>query len=206
MSLRVSPEAGHAYNSNQLSHTPHARLLLNFFPALVAAMLLMFLVACSQMRVRTEYNPSIDFANYHTYTWLKVSAGNSLWADRIRDDVNRQLQKRGWREVPSGGQATINAFGSTRQQPTLETFYNGFGPGWGGWFWGWGGLGWGYETTQVVNIPIGTLIVDMFNTADKHLIWRGNAEDVLSGNPERNAHKLDRAIKKMFDNFPWHHK
>jgi hypothetical protein len=30
--------------------------------------------------VKTDYSHSVDFGNYHTYSWLKVDAGNPLWA------------------------------------------------------------------------------------------------------------------------------
>jgi hypothetical protein len=158
---------------------------------------------CSTLRVRTDYSHSADFAAYRTYSWLRVNAGSSLWADRIRRDVNEQLAAKGWTEVPSGGQAEVAAFGATKDQPTLETFYSSFGPGYGGWYWGgWWGPTEGYATTQVVNTPIGSLVVDVFNNNNKHLIWRGVATQVLSGSPEKNSAKLEHAVSKMFRNFP----
>ena len=110
---------------------------------------------------------------------MKVSAGNDLWAQRIRRDVNAELAAKGWTEGPSGAQAQVTAFGSTREQPTLETFYDTFGPGFGGWYWGglWGpGFESGYSTTEVVNTPIGSLVLDVFDSHSKHLIWRGVAQ------------------------------
>lgn len=173
-----------------------SKALLGTLPAA----LIVFSAACSTLRVRTDYSHSTDFASYKTYSWLRVRAGNSLWADRIRRDVDQQLAAKGWTLVSSGGQASVTAFGSTRQQPTLETFYSGFGPGFGGWYWrGWDG---GYATTQVVYTPIGTLVVDIFNNNTKHLIWRGVAQQALSGKPEKNEVKLSNAVAKMFQKFP----
>jgi len=37
---------------------------------------------------------------------------------------------------------------------------------------------------------IGTLVVDLFDTPSKKLIWRGQASDVLSDKPEKNDKKL----------------
>ncbi len=167
--------------------------------------LIALLAGCSTLHVRTDYSHSTDFSKYHTYSWLRVSAGNSLWADRIRRDVNADMAARGWVEVPSGGQTEVTAFGATREQPTLETFYSGFGPGFGGWYWGglWGpGFTSGYATTEVVNTPIGSLVVDVFDSHSKHLIWRGVAQQALSGSPEKNERKLARAVNKMFRSFP----
>jgi len=57
--------------------------------------------------------------------------------DRIKSAVNAALAAKGWTEVPSGGNAALVAVETTRNQQTLDTFYNGFG---GGWRWG-GGFG-----------------------------------------------------------------
>ncbi len=72
--------------------------------------------------LRTDYDHSVSFANYHTYSWMNVHARNSLWSDRIKRDVNNALASKGWVEVPSGGDASVSAFGTTREQPTLDTF------------------------------------------------------------------------------------
>ena len=57
-------------------------------------------------------------------------------------------------------------------------------------------------TTTVENIPIGTLVVDMFDTPTKKLIWRGTATDALSDKPEKNEKKLEKAVEEMFKHFP----
>jgi hypothetical protein len=42
----------------------------------------------------------------------------------------------------------------------------------------------------------------MFDANTKHLIWRGTATDTLSGKPDKNTGKLDKAVEKMFSHFP----
>ncbi len=166
---------------------------------------IVFLAACAGAHITTDYNHSANFAQIHTYSWLKVQASNQLWDNRIRRDVDQQLKEKGWTEVPSGGQAAIAAFGATHEQKSLQTFYDGFGPGYGGWYWGgWGmgGMDMGYSTTQPVYTPVGTLVVDIFNDNSKHLIWRGIARQVISGNPQENRPKLEQAVTKLFRNFP----
>jgi hypothetical protein len=147
--------------------------------------------------VNTDYDHHVDFARYHTYSWIGVRAGNSLWQDRITAAVDSSLQAKGWQRVPSGGDAAVSAFGRTTEQDSLETFYNGF-PGWG---WrGWGGMG--SSTTEVIPQAMGNLTVDIFDAAGKHLIWRGTATEALSGKPEKNEKKLEHAISEMFKHFP----
>jgi hypothetical protein len=76
-------------------------------------------------------------ATYKTYSWLIVQAGDSLWNDRLKQDVDAQLAAKGWTKTESGGDAMVSAFRSTENEQTLQTFYDGFG---GGWRWrGFGG-------------------------------------------------------------------
>jgi hypothetical protein len=147
--------------------------------------------------VQTDYDHKADFGKYHTYSWLGAKASNSLWEDRIRGAVDSSLAAKGWTKVASGGEASVAAVGTTANEPTYNTFYNGF-PGWG---WrGWGGMD--TATTTVDYNKVGTLVVDVFDSGTKKLLWRGVAQDTLSSKPEKNDKKLDDAVNKMFDKFP----
>jgi hypothetical protein len=149
--------------------------------------------------VRTDYDHSVDFSHYHTYSWIGVKAGNSLWQDRIMHAVDSQLAAKGWSRVPSNGSAAVSAFGKVRKEDTLQTFYDGF-PGWG---WrGWGGMG--TATTTVIPERVGTLTVDIFDGHSRHLIWRGMAQHTLSSKAEKNTEKLDHSVQEMFEHFPPH--
>ena len=169
-----------------------------FVPPIVVALLGISVVLFAG--VKTDYLHTTDFSKYHTYSWIKVHAANQLWEERIQNDVNRTLQAKGWQMVSSGGDAGVSAFGSTQEQPTMNTFYDGLGGGWG---WrGFGGGGFGEATTTTTETPIGTLVVDIFDTQSKGLIWRAVATDTLSGDPEKNAKKLEKTVDQMFKNFP----
>jgi len=147
--------------------------------------------------VVTDYDHSVDFQRYKTYSWLKIHASDSLWEGRIRHAVDSELAAKGWTVAPDG-QASVAAFGSTHTQPMLNTFYDGFG---GGWRWhGFGGLG--MATTTVEKVPIGSLVLDIFDSETKKLIWRGRASEVLSEKPEKDEKKLEKTVAEMFKHFP----
>jgi hypothetical protein len=42
-------------------------------------------------------------------------------------------------------------------------------------------------------------------TMAKKLLWRGNASDDLTGNPEKNSEKLSKDVASMFKHFPPSH-
>jgi hypothetical protein len=158
---------------------------------------LVLVLACVAwaVKVTTDYDHRADFSRYRTYSWLKVEAGNSLWADRIQGAIDAQLAAKGLTRVASGGDLTVAAIGSTREQQTLRTFYDGFP----GWYW----TGWDGMATSTVDITkVGTLVADMFDSNTKKLVWRGVAEDTLSSKPDKNDKKLEHAVEEMFDHFP----
>jgi hypothetical protein len=107
------------------------------------------------------------------------------------------LAAKGWTKVASGGDAALSAIGRVNERDTIQTFYDGF-PGWG---WrGWAGMG--TATTYAIPEEVGTLTVDCFDGQGKQLIWRAQATETLSSKPDKNEHKLDEAVQKMFKDFP----
>ena len=146
--------------------------------------------------VTTDYDHAIDFSEYHTYTWLKIQAPDSIWEDRIRRAVDAELAAKGWTQDPAA-RASVAAFGSTYTQPHMETFYTGFGGGWR-----WRGFGDGFATTTVEKTPVGMLVVDIFDSGSKKLLWRGRASDVLAEKPDKDEKKMEKAVTEMFKRFP----
>jgi hypothetical protein len=151
---------------------------------------------------KTDYDRNADFSRYKTYSWNNVHTQDALWVDRIKAAVNSALAAKGWTEVASGGDVSIMAMEMTKHHQTLNTYYDNFGGGWG-WRWG-GGLGddFGTSTTTEQTYTVGTLVVDLFDTNTKKLIWRGSASDTLSDKSDNNIKKLNADVKKMFEHFP----
>ena len=155
-------------------------------------------------QVKTDYDRDADFNQYNTYSWQKVQTQNPLWVDRIKAAVNSALEGKGWMQVESGGDISIVAMEMTRSHQTLNTYYDNFGGGWG-WRGGYGGGfgdGFGDSTTTESTYRVGTLVVDLFDSTTKKLIWRGSASDTLSDKSDKNIKNLDKGVEKMFDRFP----
>ena len=148
-------------------------------------------------KVTTDYNKSANFASYKTFMWIKEpKTSDPLQRQRVIEDVNSALASRGLQLVTSDADLCIAAHAATKQERTLDTFYNGFGGGWR-----WGG-GFGSATTMVNTYEVGTLVVDVFDARTKEALWRGTSSKTLSGNPQKNADNLNKAVVKMFKNFP----
>jgi len=145
--------------------------------------------------VKTDYDRNANFSQYKTYSWEKVKTQDALLVDRVKAAVNAALAAKGWTQIDAGGDVSIMAMETTQNQQTLNTFYDGFG---GGWRWG----GFGDATTTTETYKVGTLVVDLFDTKAKNLIWRGSSSDTLSSNSDKNIKNLDKGVQKMFAHFP----
>src|SRR5260370_1471614 len=67
--------------------------------------------------IKTDYDHHANFSQYKTYSWAKVETASPLWDDRVKEAVDKELAKKGWTEVPSGGDVSILAGVSTSSQP-----------------------------------------------------------------------------------------
>jgi hypothetical protein len=159
------------------------------------AIFIFLTTAAFAQQVKTDYDRSINFSQYKTYSWEKVKTQDPLWVDRIKSAVDADLTAKGWTQVPADGSISLVAIEATKNEKTLNTFYNGFG---GGWRWG----GFGNATTTTDTYQVGTLVLDMFDTQTKKLVWRGSASDTLSNKTDKNIKNLDKGVQKMLKHFP----
>ena len=69
---------------------------------------------------------------------------------------------------------------------------------WGG---GWGG---GTTSTQVRDILVGTLVIDMADAGKKQVVWRGMGvkEVDTTAKPEKRDKSINKAVEKIFKNYP----
>jgi hypothetical protein len=159
---------------------------------------LIMLGAAFAQNVKTDFDHQANFSQYKTYSWQEIKPGNSLWDARIKSAVDAQLSAKGWTQVDNGGDVAVVAIKTTQTEKTLQTFYDGFGGGWG---WrGFGGMG--QATTTEQDYKEGTLVIDLYDAKTKQLIWRGSAEDTLSNKAAKNEKNLDKGVAKMFKEFP----
>jgi hypothetical protein len=172
------------------------KILQRVFVAL-ALVVVFFSIPAMAQQVETDYDHSVNFDQYHTYSWGHVHSTDPFFEQRIREAVDRKLQEKGWQVAPAGGDVTLTAVAIKKNQPEYTTFYDGLGGGWR-----WHGWGEGMATTTVDKIPIGTLVIDVYDTSTKHLVWRGLAHDQLSDKPDKDTKKLEKAVDKLFDKFP----
>lgn len=165
------------------------------------SLLLSVLLALSAMAagqgVKTDRAPGYDFSNLHSFAVkIGTSWGNPIAEERVQNAVAQMLVSKGWTQAPEeSAQALVVVHGATQQRQSLDTMYSG----WGGW--GWAG-GMGTATTTTTTYTVGTLVVDIFDVKLKKLVFRGVAQGELATKTEKNEKKLNKALDKIFKDFP----
>ncbi len=123
---------------------------------------------------------------------------DQLISQDIKRAADEQLAQKGLTRVEKNGNLQIAYHAAIREEKSIDL--NGMG--WGGR--GYGGWGDGSVSGQTSTIPIGTLVIDVYDPAIKQLIWRGQASKTidLKKDPDKNYKNLQKAMTKLFKNYP----
>jgi hypothetical protein len=145
-------------------------------------------------QVSVNYNHSQSFAGYHTYAWASNNANqiqNSILAQVAQQDIDTALQGKGLQKVPESKNPDLILVvsGGMRQ----ETSYSA---------WGMRGIGGGMGGITPQQNVEATLIVDLHDAKTQSLVWRGIGQDTLSNNGNKNQQIVQKAIQKMFNQWP----
>ena len=173
--------------------------------ASLAALLLMPAVAMAQ-KVTYDFDKSADFGAFKTYAMKDgTPVGQQLIDDRIVAAIDSQLAAKGLTKASGDPDVVVVYHVAFDKQKDISTFSSGYGGGYGPYGYGWGG-GWGGTTTstQVRDILIGTLVIDMADAKKKQVVWRGMGvkEVDTTAKPEKRDKSINNAVTKIFKNYP----
>ena len=173
--------------------------------------LVLLLLAVGQsfaQKVNVDFDKDVDFSKYKTYAFTEgTPTPVTLTNQRIEKAIDAQLAAKGLTRVESNADLMVVFHCAVTERTQFSTRSLdgwGWGPGWG---WGRGWRRWGgggTEITEVEQIPVGTLIVDIGDSSTKRYIWRGTATKTISSKPDKNEKAIGAAMKKMFEKFPPH--
>ncbi len=164
---------------------------------------LLFCAAAQAQKIKVEYDKSLDFSQYKTFAWGHhdaVSRPNLALA--IAAAVQSDLERLGLKRVDDNPDLYVQMYGSVDQDlsiaeanplyvngiPSIEEAYDL-----------WYGIS-GRPT--VVTVHKGQLVVDLIAASQKKLVWRGVAQDKLSDKRSKLVEQVNRAVEKMFLQYP----
>jgi Domain of unknown function (DUF4136) len=177
--------------------------------ALIFSMLVIAgLVAVPPLPAKTvvDFNPSVDFSEFKTFAFLggvenllmfEVNPG--LVTDRVHRAVNRELTKKGLREVQPGQNPdlVIRFWGNPSTQVNVATMGN------------WGryspyissSWAWTFNNVSASSAKAGSLIIDLINPRSKELAWRMYLIHRIT-TPDKEWKRADDEITKGFESYP----
>lgn len=158
--------------------------------------------------VRYNFDQSADFSKFKTYKWVDLKGADKmddLTDKAIKASLDAELAKKGLTKSETDNADLFIGYQAALGQEKQFTSYSsdwGYGPGWGhGWY---GGMGSSTTTGQTSTIYTGQLGLDMYDSANHSLVWRGVASKTLDpkAKPEKRQKNIDKATAKLLKNFP----
>jgi hypothetical protein len=162
----------------------------------------LFTAACAYGQdVHYNYDRSANFAAYKTYQWVEIpggAVGDPLIDQAIKQAAEEQLALRGLTRVENNADLYIGYQVAINLEKSIDLWSTGVGLG------GWGGWGDRSPHGQTSTIPVGILLVDLYDAGKKQLVWRGDAVKTidLKKDPDKNYKNLQKVMAKLFKNYP----
>jgi len=145
-------------------------------------------------QVSVNYNHQANFSQYHTYAWGSNNTNqiqNSILAQVAQQDIESAMASKGLQKVPESQNPDLilTASGGEREQTSWNA-------------WGMRGIGGGMGGISPQQNVDATMVVSLYDVKQKELIWRGIAENTLDNNGNKNQKMVQKAIDKMFKQWP----
>lgn len=174
--------------------------MMNYF---LAAVLL--LASPQFLKTNQDVNVTFDheapFAKYKTYKWVPVEGAqhlDDLTADQLIGTFNAELTKKGLKKLEDKPDLYIAYQVAQGNEKKLSHFdlgaTYGSGPG--------ANTANGGASTTLVHS--GLLVLDMYDTATKKLIWRGVVSNAIAADakPDKKQKQMDSAVQKLLKDYP----
>ena len=165
--------------------------------------------AASAQDVRYNFDKKTDFSKFKTYKWVEIKDApkfNDLVHQQVKQAIDAQLAAKGL--VKADGD-NADLFIAYQGAISTEKEFSSYDSSWG-YGSGWYGGGWyrapssSWSTGQTSTIYVGQIAVDMYDSANKNLVWRGIASKTLDqkAKPEKQEKNLNKAMEKLLKNYP----
>jgi hypothetical protein len=172
---------------------------------LIAAFVLAPAMVIAQ-KTSHDFDKTANFAGFKTYAFKDgTKVGQPLIDDRIVAALEKELAAKGLTKSEANPDVIVVYHVAFDKEKDISTYSSGYGGGYGPYGYGWGG-GWGSttSTTQVRDILVGTLVIDIADAKKNQIAWRGMGvkEVNTTANPEKRDKSINDAVKKILKNYP----
>lgn len=155
----------------------------------------------SAQDVRYNFDAEANFAKFKTYKWVDLQSPvklDDLLARQLVSAIEAALTTKGLTKVDSDSADLFIGYQAAAQQEKQINAYGtggfGMGPRWGG----------GMGSATVSTLTVGSISLDMYEVATKHLVWRGTGTKTIDPNikPEKRQQNITKGVAKVLKNYP----
>jgi hypothetical protein len=174
---------------------------------LLFIVVLLTLTSCVSIRVTSDYDTAVNFADYSTYAFFKLGIDEVQISDldkrRILSALENALTLKGFTASETPEMLVSFHTKAEKNVNVNESFIGGWGSPFYGPFGGWG-WGWGFNRPYNVNTSTsGILYIDLIDATNKRLIWQGKGTGNLSnGTPEERTAKINEFVTEIMAAYP----
>jgi hypothetical protein len=151
-----------------------------------------------------DFDKSTNFTAYRTYAHKEgTKVGQPLIDERIVNAIDTEMAAKHFTKAVADPDVFIVYHVAFDKEKDIYTYSSGNAGGYGPYGWGWGG-GMSTTNTQVRDILMGTLIVDMADAKAGKVVWRGMGvkEVDTTAKPDKRDKSIVTAVNKIFKNYP----
>jgi hypothetical protein len=162
--------------------------------------LVVIAVVCSMARAQEvlgNFLLGTDFLKYHTYRWISIEGGahpSQAVDAQIKHSVESQLASKGFTKTDSDtADVYIGYQIAVDQKKDWKKYGTASAPQWDG-----------MPAATSPTLDLGTVVLDMYDTKAKRLVWTETATKTLDprSTEEENVKSLDQTIGKLFMRYP----
>lgn len=152
--------------------------------------------------VTINYDHSVNFLKFKTYTWAGVHATDPNVESRLTIALNRDMASRYMTQGGKNSDVTVTAVQATGNTKEYTDFYAGLDNL--VWQQVAGGSGFLSTLATLQDVPLNTLIIDMYNTKTHALIWRGAVTNSapVTGSEDKKANAIDKEVGMLIGKYP----
>jgi len=150
--------------------------------------------------VSYSFDKDADFSKFKTYKWAKIPNQlqlDELTAGQLVGTLELELAKKGLKKSPSDeadlyiGYQIASGKGKQLSNSNVGLTY---GAGGGG----------NSAAAAATTVHSGQLVLDMYDTTTKKLVWRGVVSHSIEpdAKPEKKQKHMDKAVEKLLNDYP----
>lgn len=159
-------------------------------------------VACAEVRVRTSYDPTVDFSQYKTWCWLNGCKPGYLGPDYLYDSASIEnianaiaveMQKKGYIQGDENSDLMLDFHIILKEDSSMAAWVHEEDlPFWDPY----------KEREKYYHFLRGSLIIDIADRERGQMIWRSNSERLMALTPQLSSEDVKNGVKRALKKLP----